>query len=216
TETAPVISVNMPDALDLDSMRVVKGNKAGTVGRAIPGTMVKIIDPDTLEALPVGEDGLIVVGGPQVMQGYWGDDAATSEVMVMLDGIRYYKTGDKGHVDSDGFISIVDRYSRFAKIGGEMISLGGVEAQLERLFDESIELIAVALNDAKKGEKIVLLYSGDLMPDAMQSTVKHSDMIPLLHPSQFLQVTTLPKLASGKSDFKAAKRLARELSDADG
>ncbi len=216
TETSPVISVNMPDTLDLDSMRVVTGNKAGTVGRAIPGTVVKIVDPNTLAELPLGQDGLIIVGGPQVMCGYLDDEEKTAEVITEIGGIRYYKTGDKGHLDHEGFITIVDRYSRFAKIGGEMISLGSVEAQLEALFDDGIECIAVALSDVKKGEKIVVLYSGSLEEELLQSRIKQSGMWSLMQPSRFLQVETLPRLSSGKSDFSGAKRVAQELCYANG
>ncbi len=212
TETAPVISVNMPDALDLDSMRTVVANKIGSVGQALPGTIVKIVDPTTLQELKIGEDGLIIVGGPQVMRGYLGDAEKTAEVIAQLDGIRYYKTGDKGHVDSDGFITIVDRYSRFAKVGGEMISLGSVEEQLEKILGEGVELIAVNLSDEKKGEKIVLLYNSELSEDEIKMTVKQSSMIALMQPSEYLHVDVLPRLASGKSDFKGAKNLAQELS----
>ncbi len=211
TETAPVISVNMPDALDLDSMKTVVANKAGSVGQALPGTIVKIVDPSTLEELAIGEDGLIIVGGPQVMRGYLTDAEKTAEVIVEIDGIRFYKTGDKGHVDSDGFITIVDRYSRFAKVAGEMISLGSVEEQLENILGEDVELIAVNLNDVKKGEKIVLLYNSELSKEEIRSAIKQSSMIALMQPSEYLHVDVLPKLASGKSDFKGAKNLAQEF-----
>ncbi len=214
TETAPVISVNMPDALDLDSMRPVTGNKIGSVGQPLPGTIVRIVDPQSYETLPIGEDGLIIVGGPQVMKGYLGEPEKTAEVIAEIDGVRYYKTGDKGHMDGDGFISIVDRYSRFAKIGGEMISLGSVEEQLGRLFGEGMEFIAVNLPDEKKGEKIVLLYNGELREEEIVATIKSSAMLPLMQPSMFLHVETLPKLASGKSDFNGAKKRAQELCDA--
>lgn len=122
TETAPVISVNMPDRLDIDTMRPIIGNKFGSVGQGIPGTIVKIVDPDTMEELPVGADGLIIVGGSQVMRGYLNEPEMTAEVIVEINGVRYYKTGDKGHLDEDGFIFIVDRYSRFANVGADMIS----------------------------------------------------------------------------------------------
>ena len=67
------------------------------------------------------------------MKGYLNDEAKTSEVITHIDGVRYYKTGDKGHIDENGFVFIVDRYSRFAKIGGEMISLGSVEEELAKV-----------------------------------------------------------------------------------
>ncbi|RLA72988.1 MAG: acyl-[ACP]--phospholipid O-acyltransferase, partial [Epsilonproteobacteria bacterium] len=178
----------------------------------IPGTIVKIVDPSTCEELEVGEDGLIIVGGPQVMKGYLDDEEKTAEVIVELDGVRYYKTGDKGHVDSDGFITIVDRYSRFAKVGGEMISLGSVEEELQKIFDESVEMMAVNLSDEKKGEKIVLLYNSELDLDEIKRMIKQSSIIPIMQPSEFHHVEILPKLASGKSDFKGAKSLALKLS----
>jgi acyl-[acyl-carrier-protein]-phospholipid O-acyltransferase/long-chain-fatty-acid--[acyl-carrier-protein] ligase len=214
TETSPVISVNMPDALELDSMQLIVGNKVGTVGQVLPGTIVKIVDPQSYEELPLGEDGLIIVGGPQVMKRYLREPKKTNEVIIKIDGIRYYKTGDKGHVDSDGFITIVGRYSRFAKIGGEMISLGSVEEQLSKIFAEQIEFFVISLEDEKKGEKIVALYEDDIPIEDIVSTVRKSNMIPLMQPNMFFWVDKLPKLASGKSDFSEAKKIAQKLHDA--
>ncbi|SFV55581.1 Putative 2-acylglycerophosphoethanolamine acyltransferase / acyl-acyl carrier protein synthetase [hydrothermal vent metagenome] len=211
TETSPVISVNMPDSLDLDSMRPIIGNKVGSVGQAIGGTIVKIVDPLTMSTLPVGEDGLIIVGGSQVMKGYLNDKEKTDEVIVEIDGIRYYKTGDKGHIDEDGFIYIVDRYSRFAKIGGEMISLGSVEEMLGDIFLDSVEIMAVALPDDKKGEQIILIYTSDLEEKEILLKIKESDILPIMKPSKLFKVELLPKLGTGKADFKGAKSLAKEL-----
>ncbi len=211
TETSPVISVNMPDRLDLETMRPIIANKQGSVGQGIPGTIVKIVDPVTMQTLPVGTDGHIIVGGPQVMKGYLNDPSKTDEVIVELDGIRYYKTGDKGHLDKDGFIFITDRYSRFAKIGGEMISLGSVEEKLNELLGETVELTAVAINDDKKGEQIVLLYKSELTLEQIKQSIKESDLIPLMKPSKIFEVDEIPKLGTGKSDFKGAKRVAEGL-----
>ena len=210
TETAPVISVNMPDSLDLDTMKPIIANKIGTVGQAIPGTIVKIVNPVTYEELPVKEDGLIIVGGPQVMKGYLDDEEKTAEVIIELEGIRYYKTGDKGHVDEDGFLTIVDRYSRFAKVGGEMISLGSVEEMLGHIFID-IDFITVNVNDDKKGEKIVLLYSSENSVTEIKDMLKGSDILPIMKPSEVFKVEEIPKLGTGKSDFKGAKKLAEEL-----
>jgi acyl-[acyl-carrier-protein]-phospholipid O-acyltransferase/long-chain-fatty-acid--[acyl-carrier-protein] ligase len=214
TETSPVISVNMPDGIDIETMGIITGNKNGTVGQGLPGTIVKIVDPNSMEELATGEDGLIIVGGSQVMKGYLDDPDKTAEVISEIDGIRYYKTGDKGHIDEDGFITIVDRYSRFAKVGGEMISLGSVEEQLDRLFGDDVEMIAVALSDEKKGEQIALLVQSELSVETIKSTIKASDITPIMHPSTFIEVQTLPKLASGKSDFKGAVKVAKEWVDA--
>ncbi len=211
TETAPVISVNMPDSLDIDTMQPVIGNKVGTVGQALPGTIVKIVNPVSMQELPLGEDGLIIVGGPQVMQGYLNDAEKTNEVIYEEDGIRYYLTGDKGHMDSDGFITIVDRYSRFAKIGGEMISLGSVEEQIATLFGDSVATTATAVNDDKKGEQIILLHSSELSQDEIWQAIKESAIIPIMKPSRLIELEELPRLGSGKIDFKKAKSIAREF-----
>jgi len=212
TETSPVISVNMPDMLDIDTMKPVIGNKLGTVGQAIPGTIVKIVDPDSMEELPLGEDGHIIVGGAQVMSGYLNDQEKTDEVIYRDSGIIYYLTGDKGHLDSDGFITIVDRYSRFAKIGGEMISLGSIEQRLAELFGDEIAICATTIDDDKKGEQIVLLFSGDLSQEELKDRVKSSSIIPIMRPSRYIKLDELPKLGSGKIDFKGAKRLANSKS----
>jgi acyl-[acyl-carrier-protein]-phospholipid O-acyltransferase/long-chain-fatty-acid--[acyl-carrier-protein] ligase len=124
TETTPVASVNVPDTLDTSNWKVQSGTRLGTVGMPLPGTSFRVVDPVSLQALPPGTDGLILIGGVQVMKGYLNDPQRTAEAIVELDGRRWYKTGDKGHLDEDGFLVIVDRYSRFAKLGGEMISLG--------------------------------------------------------------------------------------------
>lgn len=210
TETSPVVSCNMPNALDLDTMQVIVCNKEGTIGQPIPGTLIKIVDPDSLQCLGLNEDGLILVGGAQVMKGYFNDPEKTKEAIVEIDGVRYYKTGDKGHIDEDGFLSIVDRYSRFAKIGGEMISLGQVEMLIDRIFGDELTSVVVAIEDDKKGEQIVLLHNSQLSPQEIQKKIKESPLIPLMQPSFHFYVDDFPKLASGKTDFKKAKEITLE------
>jgi acyl-[acyl-carrier-protein]-phospholipid O-acyltransferase/long-chain-fatty-acid--[acyl-carrier-protein] ligase len=208
TETSPVASVNIPDQLDQRSWNLQSGNRTGSVGMALPGSSIRIVDPETLHTLPNGEEGLILIGGVQVMCGYLHDEEKTAEVVVELDGVRWYKTGDKGRLDEDGFLTIVDRYSRFAKIGGEMISLGAVEEQIGSGLPEEVEITAVALPDSKKGEKIVLLYAGAITLDALKQHIAESGLNPLMAPSDYMEVEAIPKLGSGKKDFKQAKQLA--------
>ncbi|MBD3843136.1 MAG: AMP-binding protein, partial [Campylobacterales bacterium] len=191
-------------------MKVVICSKEGSVGQPIPGTLIKVVDPDNLDSLSVNEDGLILVGGSQVMKGYLNDPAKTKEVIVELEGVRYYKTGDKGHIDEDGFLSIVDRYSRFAKIGGEMISLGQIEILIDKIFGDELSSVVVAIEDEKKGEQIVLLHNSQLSSQDVQKRIKESAMIPLMQPAFNFYVEDLPKLASGKTDFKKAKEIAIE------
>jgi acyl-[acyl-carrier-protein]-phospholipid O-acyltransferase/long-chain-fatty-acid--[acyl-carrier-protein] ligase len=212
TETTPVASVNVPDAIEISNWKVQTGSKPGTVGMPLPGTSFRIVDPVNLEPLPTNQDGLILIGGVQVMKGYLNDAERTSEAVVELDSQRWYKTGDKGHLDDDGFLTIVDRYSRFAKLGGEMISLGAVEEQVRRALGESeLELCAVNLPDARKGERVVLLLEQGQDADDVRAKLLASDINPLLIPAEILSVAAVPKLGSGKTDFAAAKRLAQTL-----
>jgi acyl-[acyl-carrier-protein]-phospholipid O-acyltransferase/long-chain-fatty-acid--[acyl-carrier-protein] ligase len=208
TETTPVASVNLPDALDPESWKVQTGNRPGTVGMPLPGTSFRIVDPATLEILSPGEDGLILIGGVQVMKGYLNDPEKTAQAIVELDGQRWYKTGDKGHLDADGFLTIVDRYSRFAKLGGEMISLTQVEDQIRGVLGQpDLELVAVNVPDEKKGERIVVLVAGEVDGDGIRKALIRAESNPLTIPAEFHNVREVPKLGSGKTDFKAAKAM---------
>ncbi len=217
TETTPVASVNIPDQLNERYWHVQRGQKHGTVGLPLPGTAFRIVDPETLATLPTNEDGLILIAGTQVMLGYLKQAEKTANAIVELDGQRWYKTGDKGHLDEDGFLVIVDRYSRFAKIGGEMISLSAVEEVVQRVIsassatsDYAIDLLAVSLPDAKKGERIVLLYAANIDEDALRKMMLNSDTLALMMPAEYVQVAAIPKLGSGKTDGVAARKLAQE------
>ncbi len=214
TETTPVASVNIPDRIDPRNWKVQEGSRPGSVGLPLPGSSFRIVDPESLETLPPGEDGLILIGGTQVMLGYLDDPDKTDEVIVELDGKRWYKSGDKGHLDADGFLTIVDRYSRFAKIGGEMISLGAIEGALGQLLPEAVEILTTALPDGKKGEKVALLVAGDILLDEIKQLIESSGLNPLMRPATIIPVEAIPKLGSGKSDFKRAKQIALEASGA--
>jgi len=207
TETTPVATVNIPDRIAAD-WNVQIGEKKGTVGLPLPGSSVRIVDPDTMKTLATDDDGLILIGGTQVMQGYLNDLDKTKDVIVELDDQRWYKTGDKGHIDKDGFLVIVDRYSRFAKIGGEMISLGAIEANINPTLPEDIEIMATTIADDKKGEKVVLLYAGEIDETQLKQCISNSGLNSLAAPSLLIPVDAIPKLGSGKTDFNTAKKIA--------
>ncbi len=211
TETTPVATVNIPDRIAAN-WSIQTGAKQGTVGLPLPGSSVRIVDPVTLEGLATGEDGLILIGGTQVMQGYLKDADKTAEVIVEMDEHRWYKTGDKGHLDKDGFLVIVDRYSRFAKIGGEMISLGAIEASINPALPEEVEILTTTIADDKKGEKVVLLYVGEVTESELKDCLLNSGLNSLMIPSLLIAVDVIPKLGSGKSDFSGAKRIAVDYS----
>ncbi len=212
TETTPVASVNIPDAIDTTDWKVQQGSLAGSVGMPLPGTCFRVVDPDSFEELPLGEDGLILISGNQVMLGYLNDPERTAEAIREEDGLRWYVTGDKGHLTESGFLVIVDRYSRFAKVAGEMVSLTRVEQAVgDTLADEGVELAATAVPDARKGEKIVLLACGeDLEESSIRDALGEAELDPLLRPAHILVVEEIPKLGSGKLDLTRLKRAALE------
>ena len=200
--------MNIPDRISTDDWHIQTGHKIGTVVLPLPGSSTRIVDPNTLAILETGEDGLILIGGTQVMQGYLNDPEKTDDAIIEMSGLRWYKTGDKGHIDEDGFLTIVDRYSRFAKIGGEMISLSAVEASINEQLTSDIEILATTLPDDKKGESIVLLYTGEIDESELKACIKQTELTPLSLPSTLLNVDAIPKLGSGKSDFNQAKKIA--------
>ena len=209
TETSPGASVNLPDIPASNNAPEKLRNRPGTVGRAFSGTEFRIVDPDSLDPIKTGENGLIFIGGPQIMKGYLKMPEKTAEVIEIIDGFRWYRTGDKGHLDKDGFLTIVDRYSRFAKIGGEMISLTTVEEEiLDACNDKDLEIAATCLPDQRKGEKIVLLATTDIDKVALKKILSDAKINPLYHPSNVLNVDEIPKLGSGKTDFSATKKIA--------
>ncbi len=212
TETTPVASTNLPDHLDTNTWQIQVGHRPGTVGLPVPGTAVRIVDPESLAPLPTGEDGLILIGGVQVMRGYLDDAAGTKEAIFERDGMRWYRTGDRGHIDADGFLTIADRYSRFAKIGGEMVSLSRVEDAMRTLLpDPATDLLAVALPDPRKGERIVLIVHESADVNALQERLRGAELHALTAPAAIYPVPAIPRLGSGKVDLAEARRLARQL-----
>lgn len=221
TETAPVSAVNIPDRLGTDRVRVHLGQRTGSVGMPLPGTSFKVVDPETWEELETNAEGMVLIAGPQIMKGYLNAPEKTDSVIREKEGLRWYVTGDKGRVDADGFLWVVDRYSRFAKIGGEMVSLGAVEEVAERvvtglfetqgkLSDEALppEVMATARPDEKKGEVVVLLTTAEMDLKAFRSEMMDKGISPLMLPDKILVLDELPRLGSGKPDHNKAKELA--------
>ncbi|MDF1881333.1 AMP-binding protein [Sulfurimonas sp. MAG313] len=216
TESSPVASVNIPDVLETQEFSVQVGTKIGSVGLPLPGTAFKVVDPVTMNELNVDEDGLILIGGPQIMKGYLNDVSKTQDVMAIIDKTSWYKTGDKGHLDKDGYLFIVDRYSRFAKLGGEMVSLGSIESEIHAYIkDSEVDFLAVNLPDEKKGEMVVLLINGYDKSSELKKALIESGMNPLTIPSKIFDVQEVPKLGTGKSDFAGGKILALSLLNKD-
>jgi acyl-[acyl-carrier-protein]-phospholipid O-acyltransferase / long-chain-fatty-acid--[acyl-carrier-protein] ligase len=208
TECAPVIAVNSPDYRASGVYQVA--SRQGTVGQPLPGVSVRIVDPESFVLLPPGQSGMLLVKGPNVMNGYLGRDDLTAQ--AMRDG--WYITGDIATLDEDGFLSITDRLSRFSKIGGEMVPHGMVEEALHHAAGVDHQVFAVTgLADDKKGERLAVLHTWDeeRIPEILEK-VAAQGLANLFIPARnhFIKVDTLPVLGTGKTDLRGVKRLAAE------
>jgi acyl-[acyl-carrier-protein]-phospholipid O-acyltransferase/long-chain-fatty-acid--[acyl-carrier-protein] ligase len=209
TELSPVTAANIADT-NVAGMKQT-GLKEGSVGHPVPGVTAKVVHPDSMEELGENQEGLLLVKGPNVMQGYLGQPEKTVE--AVQDG--WYNTGDIARIDSDGFIYLVDRLMRYSKIGGEMVPHLAVEEVLLKGLEavEQIVYVTAAL-DEKKGEQLVVLYTAEAGDaDKLHDLIKHSTLPNLWHPrkNNFFQIAEMPLLGSGKLDMKQLKNMAAEL-----
>ncbi len=211
TETSPVVSVNLPDVLEPQSLQPLRFYKPGSVGHPIPGTAVTIVDPKTMRPRAQGKEGMVLIGGCQVMQGYYKQPEKTAEVLLRKDAMTYYISGDMGYLDEEGFLYITGRYSRFVKIGGEMVSLQAIEAAAARIGDENTQVCACGVGDGAKGEQVALLFSSGYDTQTFKDLLIRALSTALMRPKYFFKIDQIPLLSSGKIDYAAADRLAKEL-----
>lgn len=214
TELSPAAAANMPDQPfgELTQLH----NKTGTVGPPLPGCAAKIVHPDTREPLPLGEEGLLLVTGANVMKGYLHKPDLTRQ--VILDG--WYVTGDMGRLDADGHVTLTGRLSRFAKIGGEMVPLEKIEEALHDALDTSERVCAVTcVPDDSRGERVIVLYIEAQLATFNTAVrpwcarLSERGLPNLWMPSErdFLAVPELPVLGTGKLNLKGVKVLALSL-----
>ncbi len=195
TEASPVISVNTP-----------MHNRTGTVGRLLTGIEHYLEPVEGLE-----EGGRLVIRGPNVMKGYLFHGAdEIGPPWTEARGAGWYDTGDVVTVDGDGFVSIIGRVKRFAKLGGEMVSLAAVEELASRAWPDAVHA-AVTLSDARKGEQIVLLTEqADAERKRLVEAARRGGYSELMVPRRVVPVESVPLLGSGKIDYRAAGILAAE------
>jgi acyl-[acyl-carrier-protein]-phospholipid O-acyltransferase/long-chain-fatty-acid--[acyl-carrier-protein] ligase len=192
TECSPVIACNLPDT-----------NTPGSVGALLPGIQYRL---DPVEGITEG--GKLLVKGPNVMAGYLFADKPG--IIVPPEG-GWHDTGDIITVDAAGRATIRGRAKRFAKIGGEMISLAAVETMVSALWPEANHVV-LNIPDPRKGEQLVLVTE---KADADRSTLvehaQHEGFPELWIPRSILVVSQIPLLGSGKTDFPAAFELVRQI-----
>jgi acyl-[acyl-carrier-protein]-phospholipid O-acyltransferase/long-chain-fatty-acid--[acyl-carrier-protein] ligase len=194
TETSPAISANAEGI-----------NKSGSVGLPFEGVQIRIEHYETGEDCAVGENGKILVKGDLVMKGYFNDFEETS--LHIRRG--WYDTGDMGNLDEDGYLWHVGRLKRFVKIGGEMVSLIRVENALEKHLPDDVICCVVEVPDAIKGARIVAAVTAPVDEKKILKKIA-ADLPKIALPKIFTVIEDLPKMGSGKIDFRNVTRMVRQ------
>ncbi|HPT45956.1 MAG TPA: acyl-[ACP]--phospholipid O-acyltransferase [Candidatus Rifleibacterium sp.] len=206
TECSPAITVS---TLDFRGQGIYQfGSKRGFVGHPLPGVSVRIVDVESGALQTPGSPGLLLVKGPNVMQGYIGREDLTAK--ALKDG--WYNTGDIAVMDESGFVRITDRLSRFSKIGGEMVPHGKVEDALHEALGSDIKVFAVtAVPDERKGETLAVVHTIDEEKIAGVLEKMSGMGLPNLFipkKDRFVKVDKIPLLGTGKVDLRGLKETA--------
>ena len=189
TETAPVISINVPSAY-----------KKNSVGRILPGMTYKL---EAVEGIAQG--GKLLVKGPNVMKGYLIHEKG------FIPQEDWYDTGDVVDVDENGFITILSRLKRFAKIGGEMVSLNLIEQQALDTYSHG-GFFAVSVPDDRKGERVILFTTDEDISDGLlKKHIKGQKLSSLLIPYKIVHIQEVPMLGAGKTDYVTLTEMAKDV-----
>lgn len=196
TETAPVLAVNTPMA-----------SRTGTVGELFPGCESRI------EPVPgIDEGGLLHVRGPNIMLGYLSEEQpGVIQPTRSTFGDGWHNTGDVATIDEAGFIRILGRVRRFAKVAGEMVSLDQVE-RVARAASPDAGHASAAVAEPGRGEVIVLFTQDrNLRRERLQEAARAIGAPELAVPRRIIRLDEIPQLGSGKTDYVTLNRMAREL-----
>jgi len=179
-------------------------------GQPLPGIAIRIVDPETYAPRPDGEEGLMLVKGPNVMQGYLGHPEKTNE--VLRDG--WYNTGDIARMDTFGVVTLTGRLSRFSKIAGEMVPHGMIEEALQQATACDEPCVAVVgMADQAKGEQLAVCYTDEAGDAAgLISKLRETGLPNLWIPraANFFRIPELPILGTGKLDLCAIQTLVNQ------
>lgn len=214
TEASPATNINIPDQqLNLRGV-TISANRDRSVGQFVHGIAVKITDVDTDKPISIDQTGIVWLKGANIFKGYLDNPQKTNEVIV--DG--WFKTGDVGKVDSDGFLFIEGRISRFSKIAGEMVPHEGVEEAITKALELNQEderkFAIVSVADAQKGEALAMLstiHSEHLDQEclSLKYVLMDAGVPSLWCPKKIIAVDSIPVLASGKLDIKACESFVK-------
>ncbi len=214
TETSPATNVNLPNLTAPADTYVVPSARRGSVGHLLPGIAFRMTDPATEKIVPGDKQGVIWMKGANIFTGYLNNAKKSAEVLTN-DG--WFKTGDVGRIDDDGFLYIEGRISRFSKIAGEMVPHETVEAAVNKALGLDAEaerkIAIIGIPDEQKGEAIVLLstIAGPALEQEcidLRYKLMDAGFPSLWCPKIIIPVQEIPVLASGKLDLKGCEELA--------
>ncbi len=191
TETAAPSHFNPPDA-----------TKQQCLGIPYVSTEARVVDPDTLQQMPMGEQGEIIMSGPQIFSGYWKRPDATAAAFVELDGKRFFRSGDLGRVDEDGYFFLTDRLKRMINASGFKVWPAEVESLMFR-HPAIQEACVIACRDTYRGESVKAMV---VLRQSHRDQVSEQDIITWCHDNMAVYkaprvvqfVDALPKSGSGK------------------
>jgi long-chain-fatty-acid--[acyl-carrier-protein] ligase len=194
TECAPVVSANIPGAI-----------RRGTIGRALPGVDLMVLDLETDNPAGPNHMGMLLVAGPSVFPGYIGHEVPSP--FKEINGKRWYMTGDLATIDDEGWVHFSGRLKRFIKAGGEMISLPALEEPFAKQFPPTKEGPQVAVEgiETPGGRRIVLFTTEPLTLRDANAKLLAEGFRGVMRLDEVRQIDKIPVLGTGKTDYKVLR-----------
>ncbi len=202
TECSPIVTLTMPD-------RPREG-----VGLPVPGVELCVIHTETHERLPQGIDGEICIYGPNVFKGYLGNRASP---FIELDGKKWYRSGDRGHLSPSGSLMLSGRLKRFVKIGGEMVSLTGVEEELLRFASqkgwvssrvEGGPPLAIAVAESNTDKPLIVVFSTfDVSKETLNDALREGGFGRIVKIADVRKLDQIPLTGTGKTHYRALEEM---------
>lgn len=202
TECSPVVTLTLP------------GKPREGVGLPLPGIELCIIDSETLQPAQEGMDGEVCVHGPNVFKGYLGKK---SSPFIEFNGKRWYRSGDRGRLSKSGALILSGRLKRFIKIGGEMVSLSGLEEELLHLTDqkgwakskkEEGPPLAVAVKEPNGAKPEIIVFSTfDVTKDQINEALRKSGFGRIIKVADVHQIEQIPLTGTGKIQYRALEEM---------
>ena len=197
TECSPVITLNLA------------GEMSSGVGAALPGLEILIVDLESHQPQVKGKEGLVLVRGPSIFNGYLNKDVASP--FMEVDGHQWYCTGDLGHLNQNNELILSGRLKRFVKIGGEMISLAAIEHALHSALkdhlssgdEEGPEMAVCAVEQAGEKTKIYLFVKFNILVEEVNSALKQAGFSNLTKIQKVIKIDQIPIMGSGKINYRA-------------